>query len=93
MLTEKTIDILREKAERYHVKKLLLFGSCLEKPEAEANDIDLVVEGIDDDKFLTFYSELLFDDEINKSIDLIDMADDIPIMPLILENNVVIYEA
>ncbi len=93
MLTERTIDILREKAERYHVKRLLLFGSCLEKPEEEAGDIDLAVEGIDSDKFLPFYSELMFDKDINKNIDLIDMADDVPIMPIILENNVVIYES
>ncbi|MDR2870902.1 MAG: hypothetical protein LBV04_10670 [Deferribacteraceae bacterium] len=44
MLTEKTISILRAKAVKYKVKKLLLFGSCLHKPEMDAGDIDLAIE-------------------------------------------------
>ncbi|MDR2883835.1 MAG: nucleotidyltransferase domain-containing protein [Deferribacteraceae bacterium] len=93
MLTEKTIKILREKAEAYHVKRLLLFGSCLHKPEAEAGDIDLAVEGIDDDKFLRFCSEIMFDKDIDKDIDLIDLSGFVTILPAILAENVVIYEA
>jgi predicted nucleotidyltransferase len=93
MLTEKTINILKEKAESYNVKRLLLFGSCLTKPEEEAGDIDLAVEGIETSKFLTFYSDLLFDNDIGKNIDLIDMSRDVTIMPVILETGVVIYES
>ncbi|MDR2884377.1 MAG: hypothetical protein LBV09_04655 [Deferribacteraceae bacterium] len=93
MLTEKTIAILREKAEAYHVKRLLLFGSCLYKPEAEAGDIDLAVEGIDDDRFIPFLSELLFNKEINKSVDLVDMSDDLGIVHIVREDNMVIYES
>jgi len=92
MLTEKTINILKEKAAFYKVKKLLLFGSCLHKPEEEANDIDLLVE-IDRINYLPLGSDLFWDEDINKSIDLIDMSSDIPMMPAILEDAVVIYEA
>ena len=93
MLTEKTVNVLREKAKSYNVKRLLLFGSCLHVPEKEANDIDLAVEGIDDSKFFTFYSDLMLDDDIGKSIDLIDMSGNVTIMPVILETGVVIYES
>ncbi|MDR2870552.1 MAG: nucleotidyltransferase domain-containing protein [Deferribacteraceae bacterium] len=92
MLKEKTLDILKEKAEMYNVKKLLLFGSCLHKDEEEASDIDLAVE-IDREDFLAFYTDILFDDDINKSIDLIDMSDDIGIVSVINEQGVVIYES
>ena len=93
MLTEKTINILKEKAKNYNVKKLLLFGSCLHLPEEEAGDIDLAVEGVEHSKFLTFYSDLLFDKDIGKHIDLIDMSRDVTIMPVILETGVVIYDS
>ena len=93
MLTEKTINILKEKAQAYNVKRLLLFGSCLHVPEDEANDIDLAVEGIDDDRFFTFHSDLMFDKDIRKSIDLIDLSGNATIMPVILETGLVIYES
>ena len=93
MLTEKTINILKEKAKAYNVKRLLLFGSCLNMSEEEANDIDLAVEGIYGDSFFAFHSELMLDDDINKSIDLIDMSRNATIMPVILETGVVIYES
>jgi predicted nucleotidyltransferase len=92
MLTKKTIEILKDKAAKYKVKKLLLFGSCLEKSEVEAGDIDLAVQ-MNRELFLSFHSELFWDKDINKNIDLVDLDGDIPIMPLILENNMVIYEA
>ena len=93
MLTEKTINILKEKAAFYNVKKLLLFGSCLHISEEEANDIDLAVEGIDDDRFFTFHADLMFDKDIRKSIDLIDLSGNATIMPVILETGIVIYES
>jgi predicted nucleotidyltransferase len=93
MLKEKTLDILKEKAEMYKVKKLLLFGSCLDKEEDEAGDIDLAVVGIARGDFLAFYADLLTDEQIDKNIDLIDTSDDIGIVPVILEQGLVIYES
>jgi predicted nucleotidyltransferase len=37
---------VRAVAERHGAKKVLLFGSCFEEPEEEANDIDLAVYGL-----------------------------------------------
>jgi predicted nucleotidyltransferase len=92
MLTEKTTAILRAKAEKYNVKRLLLFGSCLHKPEAEAGDIDLAVE-MERDDFWAFYRDIFFADDIGKSVDLVDLSGFVTILPIILEDNVVIYEA
>jgi hypothetical protein len=39
------------------------------------------------------YNELLFDEDIQKDIDLVDMSSDLSIVPIIYEENLVIYES
>jgi predicted nucleotidyltransferase len=92
MLKKDTLIALREQAKEYGVKKLLLFGSCLYKLEDDAGDIDLAVYGLDKQKFLEFYGEILTSSHIKKKIDLVDMNDDVYITPYILENGAIIYE-
>jgi predicted nucleotidyltransferase len=92
MLKKETLTALRERAQNYGVKKLLLFGSCLHKSEDDAGDIDLAVYGLDKQHFLEFYGEILTSSHIKKKIDLVDMNDNVYITPYILENGATIYE-
>jgi hypothetical protein len=51
------------------------------------------VEGIERSDYLPLYNELLFDENIDKDIDLVDMSSDLSIIPIIDEDNMVIYES
>jgi predicted nucleotidyltransferase len=57
-------------AKKYKVNKVYLFGSNL-LTEREAKDIDIAVEGIQNEDFFSFYSELIF--SLSKPVDLVDL--------------------
>ncbi len=63
---------IREISKEFDVKKVFLFGSCLEHFET-ANDIDIAVEGIKATDFFRYYGRisLAVDDEV----DLVDLND------------------
>jgi len=91
MLKPETLKYLQKTAKEFGVKKLILFGSCLRKPEDEAGDIDLAIEGIEG-FFYKFMGELLMSKELNKLVDVVDLSDDAPINVYILDEGVTIYE-
>ena len=61
---------IKKIAKKYRAKKVILFGSNLEK-DTEARDIDLAIEGIDDSHFFKFYGELI--DKLSKPVDIVDL--------------------
>ena len=93
MLTDETLTFLRDRARDAGVKKLWLFGSCLEKSEAEAGDIDLAVEGLSKNDLWNFYMAITDLDYMCKRVDIVDMSDPVSIIPYILDGGKVIYEA
>ncbi len=88
MLSGKTLDYIKSCAREFDVSAVWLFGSSL-GDEATARDIDLAVEGIAPSRFYDFYGRLLF--ELPKPVDLVDMSEDLPIVPLIRRDGVRIY--
>ena len=81
MLNPESIAFIKSIAERYGAEKVLLFGSCLELPEEEANDIDLVVYGLDELAHWDMQNDLTWRDELGgKSVDLIRAEYKQPIM-------------
>jgi uncharacterized protein len=62
---------IQQIATKYHVKRVVLFGSSL-SPDRESRDIDLGVEGVDEGDFFSFYGDLLF--ALSKPIDVIDLS-------------------
>ena len=59
MLSERDRLSIVELAEKYHAKRVLLFGSSAQ-PNREARDIDIAVEGIPPGEFFRFYGDLIF---------------------------------
>jgi predicted nucleotidyltransferase len=92
MLKPETLEYLHNISKEYGVRKMMLFGSCLYKPEDEAGDIDLGVEGLDGINLCYFVGELLLSKELNKQVHVVDLSDDASIIPIILEEGVAIYE-
>ena len=90
MVTKKEEDIIKRCAKKYQVLSVLLFGSSLEKKNA--NDIDLAVKGIKASSFFDFYAELFR--SLSKPVDLVDLNDaDSYFAARVLEGGKVIYEA
>jgi len=92
LLRPESIACIKLMAKQFGAEKVLLFGSCLEVPEEEANDIDLVVYGLDPVAHWKMTAEMAWPDELNgKRVDLIRAEDNLPIMVFASEG-VPIYE-
>ena len=89
MLTESEKQIIIELAEKYNVSRLLLFGSNT-NPEHDANDIDLGVDGLANELFFKFYSELIF--KLPKPVDLIDLSRPSHFTKAISEDSINLYD-
>ena len=92
MLKPQSIEFIKSMAERFGAEKVLLFGSCLEMPEEEANDIDLVVYGLDPLAHWDMRAEMAWPAELGgKPVDLIRAENQEPIM-VFASKGVPIYE-
>lgn len=87
MISVKEKSIIKRLASRYHVKRVFLFGSSLNKKTA--HDIDLAVEGLPAKHFFEFYGDLLF--SLPKSVDLIDLSKDSKFTRLVRQEGLAIY--
>jgi predicted nucleotidyltransferase len=92
VLKPESIAYIKAIAERFGAEKVLLFGSCLEKTQDEANDIDLIVYGLDAFRHWDMACEMMWVPELDKKpIDLVRAEDDLPIV-VYAEKGVPIYE-
>lgn len=60
-----------EVSRKYHIEKVLLFGSSL-LAERESHDIDIAIEGIAPKDFFAYCGELLL--ILSKPVDVIDLS-------------------
>lgn len=88
MISEIDKKIIKELSEKYHVRKVLLFGSSLD-PVKEGRDIDLAVDGIDPRKFFKYYGDLMLN--LSKPVDLIDLSETSKFVTLVKEEGIPIY--
>ncbi len=88
MISEKDRKIIQQLSAKYHVKKVLLFGSSAD-PSKEGRDIDLAVEGIRSKDFFKFYGNLML--KLSKPVDLIDLAETSKFVTLVKKEGVLIY--
>jgi uncharacterized protein len=71
MITDIDKKAIQQIATKYHVKRVVLFGSSLSS-DRESRDIDLGVEGVDERDFFSFYGDLIF--ALSKPVDVIDLS-------------------
>lgn len=88
MVTDADKRTIQEISERYHAKRVFLFGSSL-APGKESRDIDIAVEGISPKEFYRYYGDLLF--ALPKSVDVIDLSGASKFLQLIKKEGVLIY--
>ena len=88
MISESDKKIIRELSEKYHVKRVLLFGSSAD-PSKEGRDIDLAVEGVESKDFFKFYGSLML--KLSKPVDLIDLAETSKFVTLVEKEGIPIY--
>ncbi|MBW2180558.1 MAG: hypothetical protein JRG81_09350 [Deltaproteobacteria bacterium] len=88
MLSERDKKTIIDLADKYKVTRLLLFGSSLDS-HRESIDIDLAVEGLSEDKFFKFYSDLIFN--LSKPVDLVDIGRKSRFTEMIAKESIHIY--
>lgn len=88
MIADRDRQIIKEIAAKYHVKRVVLFGSSL-SPDRETRDIDIGVEGVDEKDFFAFYGELLF--ALSKPVDIVDLSTKSRFVELIRREGIPLY--
>lgn len=88
MITVAERDTIRTLAEKYSVKRVLVFGSA-SRGDSGYRDIDLAVEGIKPKDFFRFYGELL--NSLPSPVDVVDLSRPSRFVKMILEEGVPIY--
>ena len=89
-LKEAVKETIIRVAKEYGVRRLWLFGSCLDPATDEPKDIDLAVEGVPPARFFEFYAKLGYAVPID--IDLIDMDSGDPMRHIVRDRGVILYE-
>ncbi|MFH1855771.1 MAG: hypothetical protein ABH836_00900 [Candidatus Omnitrophota bacterium] len=88
MITNEDKKIICEISEKYHVKRVLLFGSSVDA-SVESRDIDIAVEGIANKDFFKYYGDLLL--KLSKPVDVIDLSGTSKFVKLIKREGVALY--
>jgi predicted nucleotidyltransferase len=88
MISDKDRITIIDLAEKYKIRRLLLFGSSIDSTH-DANDIDLAVEGLPENLFFKFYSELIFN--LSKPVDLVDIEKESRFKDMIAEESINLY--
>ncbi len=89
-ITKRNIDRVVEIAKDYGATQVILFGSALDNID-NANDIDIGVLGIPDNKFLEFGGTL--DIELGIPVDVIPLNQKSPFIDYIRKKGRYIYDA
>ncbi len=69
---ETQLQKIVEVSKKFGVKKVILFGSCLEDA-GNAHDIDIAVSGIKDEDFFKYYGYLSM--ALKDEVDVVDLND------------------
>ena len=96
MLKNSSLEYIRAVVRKYDIDRAYLFGSCLEKSEEEAGDIDLAIEKAGEIgimEFLRMHGELDDAEALGgKNVDIVNLDMDAPINILIRDEMELVYE-
>ena len=87
MISESDKKAIIEISNKYHVKRVLLFGSSL--TANVSRDIDIGVEGAPKKDFFKYYGDLIF--ALSKPIDVIDLSLKSKFTDLVKKRGVALY--
>jgi len=87
MISETDVAAILRYAKKYNVSEVYLFGSSIEREDA--NDIDIGIRGILPELFFDFYGELLL--ELSKPLDIVDLNEDNSFNRLVMKEGVKLY--
>ncbi|MEW5693173.1 MAG: nucleotidyltransferase domain-containing protein [Candidatus Hydrogenedentota bacterium] len=87
MISEKDKAIILKYAKKYKLTTVILFGSSVEKENA--NDIDIGIKGIEPGRFFEFYGELLL--SLSKRIDIVDLNKENSFNKLVEKEGIKLY--
>jgi uncharacterized protein len=88
MIADADKRIIRQIADKYQAKRVVLFGSSL-SPDRESRDIDIGVEGVEEKDFFAFYGELLC--ALSKPVDVVDLSGKSRFIELIRQEGMALY--
>ena len=88
MVSQNDIETIKNLSNKYHAKRVILFGSSLDS-QRQANDIDLAVEGVASKDYYRYCGELMM--SLTKPVDIVDLSIPCKFIDLILEEGVVLY--
>jgi predicted nucleotidyltransferase len=87
MISEEDRLTILKYAEKYRIERIILFGSSLNR--MDANDIDIGVKGLAPELFFEFCWEVYRD--LSKPVDIVDLDMDCLFTKLIEEDGLVLY--
>jgi len=88
MITEKDKKTIHAISGKYHVKRVILFGSNI-RGGGKTRDIDIGIEGISPADFFRYYGELIC--ALSKPVDVVDLSGTSKFVELVREEGVPIY--
>ncbi|PWI46297.1 hypothetical protein CEE45_17580 [Candidatus Heimdallarchaeota archaeon B3_Heim] len=88
MISEIDKKTIQDISEKYHARRVLLFGSALDSEE-ESHDIDIGVEGVPSKDFFRYYGELML--TLSKPIDIIDLSGTSKFIDMIKKEGIPLY--
>jgi len=71
MISDADIEAIRQTAQLYGLKRVLLFGSAAD-PKKTPRDIDLAVEGLEPYRYFDFWGDLLM--KVSITVDIVDLS-------------------
>ncbi len=87
MIKNEDKEIILNCAKKYDLNTVILFGSSIEREDA--NDIDIGIKGIEPGHFFDFYGELLL--SLSKRVDVVDLSKENSFNKLIEKEGVRLY--
>jgi predicted nucleotidyltransferase len=87
MIKDEDKAIILKCAKKYRLSTVILFGSAVEREDA--NDIDIGIKGIEPGHFFDFYGELLL--SLSKPIDVVDLSKESSFNRLIEKEGIRLY--
>lgn len=87
MISDADRNVLLSYARKYHLSKMVLFGSAKDRPDAA--DIDIGVKGVAAEAFFDFCWEVYRD--LSKPVDVVDLTPDTAFNRLIERDGLVLY--